>query len=54
VLELQDGSRTNDKQLIHSLRSAQTKQHVGYYIVGTFLVLEQATDNLRFIRLTTA
>jgi hypothetical protein len=29
VLEFWDGTRKNDKQLIHSLKSAQTKQHIG-------------------------
>ncbi len=52
--EFQDGTRKDDKQLIHSLRSIQTKQHIGQCIVSTLLMLRQTMGKFRFTRLTTA
>jgi hypothetical protein len=54
VLELQDGTRKNDKHLITHTDLHKTKQQVGLCIVGALLVLGQAMGKLRLIRLTTA
>jgi hypothetical protein len=48
------GLGSNDKQLIHSFGSAQTKQHVDYCIVWAFLMLGWTTGNLGLKRFTTA
>jgi len=38
MLELRDGIRTNDKRVNYSHEFAQTKQQVGWCIVGAILV----------------
>ncbi len=54
MLELRDGTRKNDKQFIHSHKFAFNQPQVGQYNVGAPSVLEQATSNLKLIRLITA
>jgi hypothetical protein len=54
MLQLQDGTRMNNKQFNYSCGPAQTKQQVGYYKVGAFLVHGQTTGKHRLKRLTIA
>ncbi len=54
VLKLQDGTKKNDKQPIHSFGYAQTKQHVNQCIVQALLVLGRTTGKLGLAKLTMA
>ncbi len=47
------GTRKIDKKLNYSHGFAQTKQQVGYYIVGALLVHEQAMGKHELTKLTT-
>jgi hypothetical protein len=46
-------TRMSDKQINYSYRFAQTKQQVGYCIVGALLVHERTTRVHRLRKLTT-
>jgi hypothetical protein len=48
------GNRTNDKWVNYSYELAQTKQQVGYCVIGTILVHKQAKGIHVLTRLTTA
>jgi hypothetical protein len=48
------GTRKSDKQVNYSHGPAQTKQQVGYCVVGTLLVHGQITSKHRLTRLITA
>jgi len=54
MLEFWDGTRISDKWVNYSHGPVQTKQQVGYCIIGTPLVHGQAMGKHKFTRLITS